>query len=219
MRTHLRVADRYEGERQQVSEHKGAHHVDFPLVVRPDLPAEGVVVLPLHDALVVRHGSRHHQRQDPDQHHPEQGMPPHPDRGGLPGVDDGHVPVHGHRRQSEDADQHGHGEEIVDELADEGSQHPCGKHVDGGLEGDAEEQVGQVGHAQVEDEDVGGAPRLSRFTARQHRDHQGVPDHPEDENESKDQQRDEVIHTHPQDVVSGQPHGAGVDRLTLVLHL
>lgn len=186
MRTHLCVADRDQDERQEVSENKGAHHVDFPLVFRPVLPAEGVVVLALHDALVVRYRRCQNQRQDPDQHHSEHGVLPHPDRRGFPGVDDGHVTVHGHGRESENTDQHGHGEEIVNELTDESSQHPCGQHVDGGLERDAEEEVGQVRHAQVEDEDVGCAPRLSRLTARQHRDHQRVPKHAEDKNKPKD---------------------------------
>ncbi|TNN53220.1 hypothetical protein EYF80_036581 [Liparis tanakae] len=218
-RTHLGIADRDQRERQHVSEHEGAHHVDLPLVVRPDLPAEGVVVLPLHDVLVVRNGRRHDQGQGPDEHHPEQRVPPDPDRRGLPGVDDGHVAVHGHRRQREDADQHGHGEEVVDELADERAQHPRGQHVDGGLEGHAEEQVGQVRHAQVEDEDGGGAARLSRFAARQHRDHRAVAQHAEDENEAKYQKRNKVVHLHPQDGFSWQPHRVGVERLTLVLHL
>ncbi len=219
MRTHLCIADGYQSERQEVSENKGAHHVDFPLVIRPNLPAEGVVVLSHHDALVVRHGSCHDQRQDPYQHHSDHGVPRHPDWWGFPGVDDGHVTVHGHRRQSENTDQHGHREEIVDELADESSQNPCGQHVDCGLEGDAEEEVGQVRHAQVEDEDVGCAPRLSRFAARQHRDHHGVPNHTEDENKSKYQKRNKVIYTHPQQVFSRQPHSVGVERLTLVFHL
>ena len=217
---HLRVADGYEGEGQQVPEHEGAHHVDLPLVVGPDLPAERGVVPPLHDALVVRHGSCHHQGQAPDQHHAEQRVPRHPDRRGLPGVHDGHVAVHGHRGQREDADQHGHGEEVVDELADEGAQHPGGQHVDGGLEGDAEEQVGQVRHAQVQDEDVGRAPRLTRLAARQHRDDHGVPDRTQDEDQSKYEQGDEVVYPHPQGELSRQPRGAGVrGHMTLVLHL
>jgi len=214
VRTHLCVADRYESERQEVSKHEGAHHVDLPLVIRPDLPAERVVVLPLHDALVVRHGSRHDHGQDPDQHHPEHRMPPHPDRRGFPGVDNGHVAVHGHRGQGENTDQHRNGEEIVDELADESSEHPCGQHVDGGLERDAEEQVGQVRHAQVEDEDVGGAPRLSRFAARQHGDHQGVPKHTQNKNEPKYEKRNKVIYTNAQDEFRWQRGG-----VALVFHL
>lgn len=59
--THLGVTDGYEREGQQVSENEGAHDVDLPLVVRPDLPAVGVVVIALNDALVVRHGGRHDQ--------------------------------------------------------------------------------------------------------------------------------------------------------------
>lgn len=94
---------------------------------------------------------------------------------------DGHVPVHRHGRECEDAHQHGDGEEVVDELADEGSQHPGGEHVDRGLEGYAEEQVGQVSDAQVEDEDVGGASALAWLAPRQHRDHQSVAQHPQGE--------------------------------------
>lgn len=185
VRAHLCIADRYQSERQKVSNHKGAHHVDFPLVFRPDLPAEGVVVLPLHDALVVRNGSCHDHGQCPDQHHSEHGMPLHPDRGGFSSVDDGHVTVHGHCWQSENTDQHRHGEEIVDKFANERSEHPRRQHVDGGLERDAEEEVGQVSHAQVEDEYVGCASRLSGFTARQHGYDQCVPKHTKNENESK----------------------------------
>lgn len=108
-------------------------------------------------------------------------------------MDDGHVAVHGHGREREDAHQHGDGEEVVDELADEGTQHPGGEHVDRGLEGDAEEQVGQVGDAQVEDEDVGGAAALAWLAPRQHRDHQRVAQHPQGEDQAEDHQGDEVL--------------------------
>lgn len=181
-------------------------------MVRPDLPAVGVVVLPLHDALVVRHGGRHDQGQQPDEQHAERRVPAHADPRRLSGVHDGHVAVHGHGRQREDADEHGDGEEVVDELADEGAQHPRGQYVDGGLEGYAEEQVGEVGHAQVEDEDVGGAPRLARLAAREHRDHHGVAERAEEEDEAEDEQGDEVVHPDAQDVFGRQS-------LALILHL
>lgn len=81
----------------------------------------------------------------------------------------------------------------MDELADEGAQHPGGQHVDCGLEGDAEEQVGQVSDAQVEDEDVGGAAPLARLAPSQHRDHQRVAQHPQGEDQEEDDQGDEVL--------------------------
>lgn len=109
---------------------------------------------------------------------------------------DGHVAVHGHGREREDAHQHGDGEEVMDELADEGAQHPGGQHVDRGLEGDAEEQVGQVGDAQVEDEDVGGAAPLAWLAPSQHRDHQRVAQHPQGEDQEEDDQGDEVLDAH-----------------------
>lgn len=111
---------------------------------------------------------------------------------------DGNVAVHGHGRQREDAHQHGHGEEIVDEFANEGAKHPCRHHVDGGLEGDAEEQVGEICNAQVEDEYVRGAPWFPRFTPGQHGDHHGVAKHAERKDESEDQQRDEIIRADPE---------------------
>lgn len=111
---------------------------------------------------------------------------------------DGNVSVHGHGRQSEDADQHGYSEEIVDEFANKGAQDPRRHHVDGGLEGDAEEQVGEVCYAKVEDEYVGGAPWFPWFAPGQHSDHHGVAQHPERKDESENQQRDEIIRADPE---------------------
>lgn len=106
---------------------------------------------------------------------------------------DGHIAVHRHGRECEDAHQHGDGEEVMDELADEGTQHPGRQHIDRGLEGDAEEQVGQVGNTQVEDEDVGGAATLAWLAASQHRNHQRVAQHPQGEDQAEDDQGDEVL--------------------------
>lgn len=111
---------------------------------------------------------------------------------------DGNVSVHGHGRQGEDAHQHGDGEEIVDEFANEGAQDPRRHHVDGGLERDAEEQVGEVCDAQVEDEYVGGAPWLPWLAPGQHGDHHGVAQHAERKNEPENQQRDEIIRADPE---------------------
>ena len=191
--SYLCITEGNQQQRQHVTEHERAHHVDFLLVqTRPLFPAEGEVV-PGENVLVVHDGRCHGQGQYPNHHHPDQRVPRHPDGGGLSGVHDGNVPVHGHGRQREDAHQHGHGEEVVDELADERAQDPGRHHVDGGLEGDAEEQVGEVRDAQVEDEDVGGAPRFARLAARQHRDHHGVAQHAERKDEPEHQQRDEII--------------------------
>ncbi|XP_034029581.1 uncharacterized protein LOC117513522 [Thalassophryne amazonica] len=96
----------------------------LPPLVLPHFPAERVVLISLEQVLVMHDGRCHGQRQNPDHQHPDQRVPHHPDGGGLSGVHDGDVAVHGHGRQREDADQHGHGEEVVDELADEGAQHP-----------------------------------------------------------------------------------------------
>ncbi|KAK0153443.1 hypothetical protein N1851_004867 [Merluccius polli] len=154
---------------------------------------QGEVLASLEQVLVVHHRGGHGQGQYPYHHHPYEGMPRHADGRGLSGVHDGHVSVHGHGGQREDADQHGHREEVVDELADERAQHPGGHHVDGGLEGDARQQVGQVRDAEVEDEDVGGAPGLAGLVPGQHRDHHGVAQDAQREDEPEHQQRHEII--------------------------
>lgn len=56
----------------------------------------------------------------------------------------------------------------MDKLANESPKNPGRQHVDGRLKWYAEEEVRQVSHTKVEDEDVSCAPWLSRFTARQY---------------------------------------------------
>lgn len=191
----LGVAEANEQERQQVAEDEGAHHVGLLVVlVGPLLPAEGLVAdATVEEALVVGHRGGHGDGQCPDKAHAQQRVAGHPQGGGAPRVHDGHIAVHRHRHQGEDTDQHGHCEEVVDELADEGSQNPGRQSVHRSLEGDAEEQVGQVGDAQVEDEQVGGTARLPRLAARQHGDHQAVAQHAECEDQAENHQRDEVL--------------------------
>ena len=110
----------------------------------------------------------------------------------------GNVTVHGHGRQGEDADQHGDGEEIMDELANEGAQDPGRHHVDGRLKGDAEQKVREIRYAEVEDEYVGRAPGFAGLVPGQHRDHHGVPQHPERKDDPENQQRDEIIRADPE---------------------
>lgn len=86
----------------------------------------------------------------------------------------------------------------MDEFANECAQDPRRHHVDGGLEGDAEEQVGEVRYAQVEDEYVGRTPRFPRLAPGQHGDHHGVAQHPERKDEPENQQRDEIIRADPE---------------------
>lgn len=191
---HLCITECDEQQGQHVSKHKRAHHIDFLLVlVWPHFPAKGVVIQRVENVLVVHDGRGHGQREHPDHQHPDQRVPGHPDGGGLSGMHDGDVPVHGHGRQGEDAHQHRHREEIVDKFADEGAQNPGRHHVDGGLERDAEEQVGEVRDAQVEDEYIGGAPRFARLVPGQHRDHHGVSQHSQRKDQPEHQQRDEII--------------------------
>lgn len=162
--------------------------------VGPVLPAEGLVAaIAVEEALVVSHWRGHGKGESPDEPNAQQRVAGDAQGGGAPRVHDGHIAVHGHGRECEDAHQHGDGEEVMDELADEGAQHPSGQHVDRGLEGDAEEQVGQVGDTQVEDEDVGGTAALARLAASQNRDHQRVAQHPQGKDQAEDDQGDEVL--------------------------
>ncbi|KAK4826528.1 hypothetical protein QYF61_010025 [Mycteria americana] len=187
---HLGIAEGDEQQREQIAEDKRANHVDLLVAwVGPLLPAKGLVAgVAVEEALVVSHWRGHGEGKRPDEPHAQQRVAGNAQGRGASGVHDGHVAVHRHGREREDAHQHGDGEEVVDELADEGAQHPGGEHVDRGLEGDAEEQVGQVGDAQVEDEDVGGAAALAWLAPRQHRDHQRVAQHPQGEDQDEDDQ-------------------------------
>lgn len=191
---HLGITERDQQQGQHVAKDERAHHVQLLLVmIRPHFPAERVVLRVVKYVLVVHDRRGHGKGQYPNNHHADQRVPGHADGRGLSGMHDGHIAVDGHGREGEDAHQHGHGEEVVDEFANERAQHPRGHHVDGGLEGDAEDKVGQVRYAQVEDEYVGGAPRLARFAPGQHRDHHGVAQHAERKDEPEDEQRDEII--------------------------
>lgn len=197
--SYLCVTEGNQQQRQHITKHKRANDIDFLLVlIWPHFPAKGVILPSVKNVLVIHDGRCHGQGEYPNHHHSDQSVLRHPDRGGLSGVHDGNVSVHGHGRQGEDAHQHGHGEEIVDEFADERAQDPRRHHVDGGLKGDAEEQVGEVCYAQVENEYVGGAPRFPRFAPGQHGDHHGVAQHTERKDEPENQQRDEIIRADPE---------------------
>lgn len=73
----------------------------------------------------------------------------------------------------------------MDHLAHEGAKHPSLQRVDGGLERNAEDDEEEVGHAQVEDEEIGGVvPDLS--APQQHGQNQAVPNGAEQEDEGED---------------------------------
>lgn len=73
----------------------------------------------------------------------------------------------------------------MNHFAHERAEHPALQGVDGGLERNAEDDEEKVGHAQVEDEQVGGV--VSDLTApQQHGQHQAVADGAEQEDEGED---------------------------------
>lgn len=67
-----------------------------------------------------------------------------------------YIPVDRDGGKREAAGVHGEVDEEVDHLAHEGAEHPALQGVDGGLERHAEDDEEEVGHAEVEDEQVGG---------------------------------------------------------------
>ncbi|PWA19870.1 hypothetical protein CCH79_00020438 [Gambusia affinis] len=200
------VAAADEQQRQDEAQQQNGHLVGAPRRSQPGLPAEGLVrgagVAGEH--VVLRHRHRTQQGQGPNDAQPGQRVPAAADARRALGAHHGDVAVHGHGHQREDADQHaGRGEE-VSELAEEGSEHPLWQGVDGGVERDAEEEEEEVRHAQVHDEDVGGAER-ARATAglhpADHQHHQGVPEKPHHEDQPEHQRHDH--HLRP-----GLPRGA-----------
>lgn len=150
--THLGIAAGDEQQGQEVS-----HQQDGDLVhllgcgaVCPVLPAEravGCLLVAAHEGLVLGHGDGDEEGQQPDGSHAEGSVALAADAGRAFGVDHSDVPVHWHGHQSEDADQHRCHGWVVNPLAKEGTEDPLWQGVDGGLEGDAEEQEGEVCNA------------------------------------------------------------------------
>lgn len=183
LRAHPNVAAADEQQWQQVTQQHHRHLVGALGRSGPLLPTEGAVwgTRVAHKHLVLGHRRRAHQGQRPDRAHPTQRVPEAPCARGLLGQNHGNVAVHGHGDKREDADQHTDGGEEVSEAAEEGSEHPLGQRVDGGVQRHASEQEEQVRGAQVHHEHVGWTAAALRPAAgtrlSNHHHHQGVPQH------------------------------------------
>lgn len=95
------------------------------------------------------------------------------------------IPVNGDGGECEAAGVHGEVDEEVHGLTHEGTEHPVLQRVDGGLERDAENDEEEVGHAQVEYEQVGGV--VAHLAAPQeHGQHQAVAHRAQQEDEGED---------------------------------
>lgn len=95
------------------------------------------------------------------------------------------IPVDRHGCEREAAGVHGEVNEEVDHFAHEGSKHPALQRVDGGLERNAEDDEEEVGHAQVEYEQISGVVS-DLSTPQQHGEHQAVADGAQEEDERED---------------------------------
>lgn len=99
------------------------------------------------------------------------------------------LPVHGDSGEREAAGVHGEVDEEVHRLAHEGTEHPVLQRVDGGLERHAEDDEEEVGHAQVEYEQVGGVV-AHLAAAQEHGQHQAVAHRAQQEDEGEDHRHD-----------------------------
>lgn len=150
--THLGIAAGDEQQRQEVSNQQDGNlvHLLGCGTICPVLPAEravGCLLMATHECLVLGHGDGNEERQQPDDSHAEGSVALAADAGRAFGVHHGNVSVHRHGHQSEDADQHGGHGQVVNPLAKEGTEDPFWQGVDGCLEGNAEEQKGEVCNA------------------------------------------------------------------------
>lgn len=99
------------------------------------------------------------------------------------------VPVNRDGGECEAACIHGEVDEEVHYFAHEGAEHPSLQGVDGGLERDAEDDEEEVGHTQIEDEQVGRVvPNLP--APQQHGQHQAVANGAQQEDEGEDHWHD-----------------------------
>lgn len=160
-RTDPDVAAADEQQRQQEAQQQHRHLVGVFGGSGPLFPTKGAVrsARVVGENLVLRHWHGAQQRQGPDDAQPEQRILTASNR--RPRTHHRDVAVHGHGGEREDADQHADGGEKVRELTEESSEHPLWQRVDGGMERDAEEEEEEVRGAQVQDEEVGGAPGFS----------------------------------------------------------
>lgn len=92
------------------------------------------------------------------------------------------IPVNRHSSQREAAGVHGEVNEEMDHFAHEGAKHPALQRVDGCLEGNAEDDEKEVGHTQVEYEQIG-CVIANLSTPQQHSKHQAVADGAQQEDE------------------------------------
>ena len=99
------------------------------------------------------------------------------------------IPVNRNSSECEAAGIHGEVDEEVHHFAHEGSEHPALQRVDGGLKRNAEDDEEEVGHAQVEYEQIGCV--VSQLPApQQHSQHQAVADGAQQEDEGEDHRHD-----------------------------
>lgn len=95
------------------------------------------------------------------------------------------IPVNRDGSKREAAGVHGEVDEEVDHFAHEGAEHPALQRVDGGLERNAEDDEEEVGHTQVEYEQIGRV--VSNLPAPQkHSKHQAVANGAQQEDEGED---------------------------------
>ena len=76
-------------------------------------------------------------------------------------MDDGQEAVEGHEHQRVDAGVGRHHHQVLDDLAPDVAERPVGQRVVGGRERHAEDDEQQVGHRQVDDQQVGRVSHLN----------------------------------------------------------
>ena len=109
--------------------------------------------------LVLCHWEGEDEGQSPNETHSDQGISPVANARSLFGVHHGDVSVHRHGHKCKNAHQHTNHDKIVSKCAYERSEYPLRQRVNSCVKRDAKNQKGQVRYAEVQDEDVGGAPR------------------------------------------------------------
>jgi len=95
------------------------------------------------------------------------------------------LPVNGDGGQGKAAGVHGEVDQEMHSLAGKGPKEPPIQGVNGGLEGDTADDEAQVGHGQVQDEEVGGVV-LDLAVPQQHGQHQPIPYSAQEEDEGED---------------------------------
>ena len=107
------------------------------------------------------------ENEEPEDEDGPEGVGFGADWNGSDGVNDGQVAVEGHEHQRVDTGVGRHHHQVLDNFAPDVTERPEEQSVISRREGDAQDDEEEVGHRQVDDQQVGRVPHLQHVPVSQ----------------------------------------------------